>query len=469
MPRLKFLPSEELAIFLNKLHKTPSIASKLIIYFVLLGGLAFGLALIALQASKEKLSDFALESVLNDMNHELSDLIHTDDEGNIKFIDAKMKLKWGFDALYSNLAYRLIDPSNQRVILSSMPENTEGYILNDIGIDFPLGYSRINSTTISLYRSKLKLKGKTYYLDVARSDLLAALAYRAVRPAIVESATIAICSAFIIFLIVSFIAIRFIVKPANELRSQIEAIKPEDLDKRLTTEGIPKELLPIATAMNDTLDRVKISFDQQKRFIADAAHELRTPLTILLNRIELKIPPSDTKNKLKSDTQYLSRIVEQLLDLSRAQNIKSRAISSTNLTATAKEIISLLAPMAIDKEQQLELTGENEISLINIDKGDLSVIIKNLLENAIKHCPPQSNIRLSIFVNGFTIEDSGKGIPKEDRELIFERFWRENQSDRSGSGLGLAIIKELLDHYHGNIYVGNSSALGGALFKVTFA
>lgn len=466
-PKLQRL--EGLVIFLNKLFNTPSIALKLIVYFVASGALFFGLALTIFLTSTDKFADLALKAVLNDMGYEISATLYKDDAGEFKFADKKIKLKWGFDALYSNLAFRLIDPRKNEIELSSMPLGTEGYIFNDIDKSIPEKFSRIDARSISLFRSKIHLDGQLYYFDVARSDLLASLANEAVTPAIMESVTIIIILSFLLFLIMSFIAIKFIVKPAKELSIQIESIRPDDLEKRLQTEGVPKELLPIVIAMNNALDRVEKSFSQQKRFIADAAHELRTPLTILLNRVELKMPSSEVKSALKNDTQYLSRIVEQLLDLSRAQRIKELPEYSTDVVSAAKDACELLAPMAIDKGQELELIVQDDECKVSIEKGELMVILKNLLENAIRHTPEKSSIRLTIAKTTFSVEDSGLGIPETNRELVFERFWRENQSDRNGSGLGLAIIQELLNHYEATISVSNSPSLGGAKFEVKFS
>ena len=126
--------------------------------------------------------------------------------------------------------------------------------------------------------------------------------------------------------------------------------------------------------------------------------------------------------------------------------LKNFQNDSTNVVSATKDACELLAPMAIAKEQDLELVVEDENCKAIIEKGELMVILKNLLENAIRHTPAKSKIRLTIATCTFSIEDSGAGIPEQYRELIFERFWRENQSDRNGSGLGLAIIKELLSH-----------------------
>ncbi|MBV1911008.1 MAG: HAMP domain-containing histidine kinase [Kangiellaceae bacterium] len=397
----------------------------------------------------------------------MSETLYVNNDGDIKLDDSELELKWGFDALYSNLAYRLIETKTNIIVMHSVPKETKGYLFKGITTDIPFSYSKIDNEA-SLYRMEVALGNKSYFFDVARNDLIADFANAGVQPAIIKVAKIIILFTFILFLIISGIAIRLIVKPVKALTEQIENIKPDDLRKRIDVVDIPQELLPIALEMNDALDRVENSFIHQKRFIADAAHELRTPLTVLLTRLELKVSSSPTKTDLINDVQFISRIVEQLLDLSRAQNINAKQLSSIMLEDVIKKVCAHLAPLAINKEQELELNIESEECLVKIDEGDLTVIIKNLLENAIKHSPLEARIKVSVHKNGFTVEDSGDGIPKDYHEVIFERFWRKNQSDRSGSGLGLAIIKELLSHYDSTINVGRSSELGGTKLIVQF-
>ncbi|WP_236701370.1 sensor histidine kinase [Thalassomonas viridans] len=445
-----------------------SIASRLLIYFISSGCVFFGLLLVIFLVFSGKFAELSLKFSMKGLTEDMAVTLYIDEAGDIKLDDSEVELKWGFDALYSNLAYRLVDIDSRQPVLFSVPEQTQGYLFYGIDLNIPLYHSRVKNRDISLYRMEVVLGQQNYYFDIARSDLLKDLANEAVEATIVDVAIGVILVAFLLFLSVAFIAIRLVVEPANALTAKIKKIKPEDLEKRIEVQDVPKELFPIASAMNDALERVENSFEQQKRFIADAAHELRTPLTIFLNRLELKIPPSPEKDKLINDARYISRIVEQLLDLSRAQNMTGQQPSELMLADVVKNVCSHLAPMAVDKNQALELVDETYACTVLADEGELTVIVKNLLENAIKHTPPGAEIRVTISDRAFSVEDSGKGIANGMQEQIFERFWRENQSDRSGSGLGLAITKELLSHYDATISVSNDSALGGAKFHVEF-
>ncbi|MFT4925515.1 MAG: two-component system sensor histidine kinase QseC [Phenylobacterium sp.] len=464
---------EALVIYSNKPKRTQSIAFKLRLYFVSSGCVVFGLLLILFLSNSEKFADLVVENGFNHVSTEMVDAFYIDDAGVLKSDAAKVELKWGFDALYSNIAYRVVEIPSQQVVLQSAPKGTQGFLFDGVSLDIPLNYSRADEWRASLFRAKISLGKKNYYFDLIRSDLMGELANQAVRPAIVKVGIALIIAAFLLFLSLSVIAIWLIVKPANALSQQIERLKPEDLHKRIDVIDIPKELFPIANAMNDALERVENSFEQQKRFIADAAHELRTPLTIFLSRLELKIPSSAAKDELIKDAHYISRILEQLLDLSRAENINDQKITPIKLLDVVKNVCMHLAPLAVDKSQDLELVEAKlldslEASTVMIDEGELTVVVKNLLENAIKHSPAGAKIKVSVEGKVLTVEDSGKGIPLAHQQQIFERFWRENQSDRTGSGLGLAITKALLSHYDASIKVDNESSLGGARFVVSF-
>lgn len=390
------------------------------------------------------------------------------ENGKVQLDDSELKLKWGFDALYSNFGYRLVDKQSNEVVLYSAPKNTQGYLFNNVSLNIPTQHSRLDESDMSLYREELMLEGKVYYFDIARNDLIADFANEGIEPAIVDVAIGIIVAAFVMFLVMSVLAIKLVVKPANSLTQQIEMIKPDDLNQRISLDNIPQELIPIVSALNDALDRVEESFAQQKRFISNAAHELRTPLTILLNRLELKFPPSKEKENLILDAQFISRIVEQLLDLSRAQNMEVKRQGAVNLDNIVKNVCLHLAPAAVEKAQQLELAVRGKNVLTSADEGELTVVVKNLIENAIKHSPEQAKIKVTLSDLQLIVEDSGTGIPEQMRENVFERFWRKNQSDRSGSGLGMSITQEILNYYGASVVISDSPELGGALFEVSF-
>lgn len=408
-----------------------------------------------------------MEGGLDGMSEDMKSSFYLDKSGAVKLDDSQLMLKWGFDALYSNMGYRLIEQETGDEVLRSVDEGVPYALIDNAPRRLETGYN--NKERLDVHRTSLELGGKGYYLDISRSDLLGDLANEAVIPAIRDVAVSAIVLAFFLFIVLNIVAVRLIVKPVESLSRQVAQFRPDHLGARVIMNDVPIELVPISEALNEALDRVEDGFNQQKRFVADAAHELRTPLTILLSRIELSaIEPTTLKQSLLSDTRFMSRIVEQLLDLSRAQNMVDRQMQDVDLVATVKDILSMLVPLAIEKKQDLELKTSAKQEWIKADKGELSVVIKNLIENAIKHTHSGAEILVSVDSNSLAVEDSGEGIAAEIRDRIFDRFWRADQSDRSGSGLGLAITKEILSHFDAKISVTDSDTLGGAKFEAVF-
>lgn len=457
-----------LVIFFNKQFYN-SISYKLLIYFVVSGTILFGSLLVFFIAISDDFANLFLENNLVGVSNDMEDSFYLDATGKVLLDDSEIVIKWGADALYSNLGYRLVEQDSGEDIIRSVNEDVTGALIDTIPQKIPMGYTTFEGENLDVYRTEIKLGNNHYYLDVVRSDLLGKLASEAIIPAILDMTISAVVVSFILFIIVNIAAIRLIVKPVKSLSTQVAKITPEQLGARVMMENVPIELVPISRALNDALDRVEEGFNQQKRFVADAAHELRTPLTILLNRIELSsIEDDELKQLLINDSSFMSRIVEQLLDLSRAQNAAECSLQNVDLISTVKSIVSMLAPLTIVKKQEIELQVTSTSAVVQADKGELSVVIKNLIENAIKHTAPNTQILITVNAKSISIEDSGEGIAIEYREKIFDRFWRANQSDRSGSGLGLAITKEILSHFDASISIEDSERLGGAKFDVEF-
>jgi len=306
---------------------------------------------------------------------------------------------------------------------------------------------------------------QTYFLDVARSDLLGELANEAVLPAVQDFWKLAIILCFFLFVVITFTAVRLILKPVKLVCEDVESISPDKLEQRLGLDHVPSELIPIVNALNQALSRVEVGYKQQQQFVADAAHELRTPLSILSNRLELEVPESSSKHQLLIDIGHMSRIVEQLLDLARAQNLPVARSDKADIVAVTKDVCSLLVPLALEKGQHLELETQSIESFATINAGDLSVVEKNLVENAIKHSPDKAHIRVSIMNGRISVEDSGPGILEHCKSDIFKRFFRVNQSNVNGSGLGLSIVEETIVKNGADISVERSDSLGGSLVR----
>ena len=267
-------------------------------------------------------------------------------------------------------------------------------------------------------------------------------------------------------------------RPLRKLAAELSSKQGDDLSPLSTV--VPKqELAQIISSTNGLLRRLEASLEREKQFASDAAHELRTPISSL--KIQLHNMAEDTANSGSDLAQVsliatqLEHVVEQILSLYRSSPDHYNAqFSPLDLTALTQEIIAEDYSDFESKGQSIELQADTQS--IDGDKFSLATLIHNLLSNANKYTPQGGQILVSI--NGhedrviLKVEDSGPGIPDDQYQRIFERFYRvggdRHQSGEPGCGLGLAIVKRLADLYGASIEVGPSSFTTGCAFTLTF-
>lgn len=230
----------------------------------------------------------------------------------------------------------------------------------------------------------------------------------------------------------------------------------------LPMEGIPSEVAPMARALNDLLDRLDAASVLQRTFIADAAHALRTPLAVV--RVQLEIARSastDAERVTALDTLSLgieraSRLVQQLLTLAKQEPgaVPGEVAVPTPLDALLREVIAEAIPLAQAKNIDLGVTEAEPVTL-SVDAVSVRALIANLVDNAIRYSHQGCRIDASINSDdiGARIEicDNGPGIPDEERDRVFDRFYRGVSAAESGSGLGLAIAMEIAQRHAGRV------------------
>jgi signal transduction histidine kinase len=278
-----------------------------------------------------------------------------------------------------------------------------------------------------------------------------------------------IFASVLLFILVSLVSLKLTTTKIKRVSLDANKISPNQLDQRLSIDKIPNEIVPLANAINRALARVEAGFEEQKRFVANAAHELRTPLTIIRTRIELSELPDGLITDLLQDVTYMSRSVEQLLDLSRAQNSSTYLHKPIPIVKPVTDACQLLGPLVLREDKDLELivTGNND-SVIYGDHGALTVAFKNIIENAIKHGDVNGLIRVEVGDNWISFSDNGPGIDKKNQTLALQAFWRNNQSSNDGSGLGLAIVNEICKAHNAKLTIGRSISLKGAEITIQF-
>lgn len=268
---------------------------------------------------------------------------------------------------------------------------------------------------------------------------------------------------------------------ADVLRKMFAPIKrlAHEVDQRderqlhaIAPEAVPDEVRPFVVAINRLLARVGQSMEAQHRFVADAAHELRTPLTALSLQAERlgQAPMSaDAQERLATLRQGIERsrgLLEQLLTLARAQEATGVPESTVSVQRIFRSVLEDLMPLAEAKQLDLGVTTEADAH-VHANELDLFVVVRNLVDNAIRYTPAGGSIDLSIAtaacVVSIAVQDSGPGIPVDERVRVFDPFYRVLGNEATGSGLGLSIVSTVVQRLGGEVLLEDAKSLTGGL------
>ncbi|MCA1466385.1 sensor histidine kinase N-terminal domain-containing protein [Bradyrhizobium sp. IC3195] len=271
----------------------------------------------------------------------------------------------------------------------------------------------------------------------------------------------------LVLLAIDIIIFRRAIAPLWKASQEASNIGPARTDIRLPTEQIPREIVPLVTAVNQALDRLEAGFRVQRQFTADAAHQLRTPLAILRTRIET-LGDGAERRALHADVEAMSRIVAQLLEIAELDTLVLDPDETADLRAVCAEVVGSIAPFAIAQRKDIALKGTEAPVLIHGNSEMLQRAVFNLAENAIKFTAEGTTVEVEMGEDGSVrVRDSGPGIGEGERELIFQRFWRADRRRSDGAGLGLSIVRAVADDHAATVSVENLPG-GGAEFTLRF-
>jgi two-component system OmpR family sensor kinase len=278
--------------------------------------------------------------------------------------------------------------------------------------------------------------------------------------------------------------IRRSLAPVERARRQLAQRAADDFSP-LAGVGLPDEVRPLVDELNLLFGRVRGAFDAQKTFVADAAHELRSPLTALklqAQALRAHAPTNDTLAEREVGIQRLNqgidraiRLVEQLLVLAREEAGSAPAGEAIDLRDVVRLAVADVLPQARLKQIDLGLTDDHADTLARVqgEPEALRVLLRNLLDNAVKYTPAAGRVDVSVAVAQgrplLRVDDSGPGIAAEDRERVFDRFYRASgAAAETGSGLGLAIVQVIAARHGATLQLDRSERLGGLQVSVLF-
>ena len=267
--------------------------------------------------------------------------------------------------------------------------------------------------------------------------------------------------------------------PVDAMTQKADRISAERLNQRIVVENPNDELGKLATVFNSMLSRLEAAFNQLRRFTADASHELRTPLTAIRSVGEVALQdqksPAEYRDAIGSmleEVDRLTRLVESLLVLSRAdagQVQLQRA--DVSLLALAQEATALVEVLAEEKRQRIALEGDTR-AVVSVDRLILRQAIVNLVDNAIKYSPADSQILVQARASDdghatLEVTDQGPGVPPEHLSHIFDRFYRTDAARArqwGGAGLGLSIARWAVEAHGGEIGLRSEGARGSTFW-----
>jgi signal transduction histidine kinase len=268
-----------------------------------------------------------------------------------------------------------------------------------------------------------------------------------------------------VMLAVAVWSIRRSLKPVVAASGHAASIGPEATNVRLSTEQLPTELVPLVTAINQGLERLERGLLLQREFTANAAHQLRTPLTILTAQLD-ELDDDARAQRLKGDAARMNRLIDQLLRVARLDAVPLSISPAVDLKEIAAESVRFLAPWAIKRRRAIGFEAPEDSVWVRGNADALGDALRNLIENAVSHTLPDTEITVSVMADGsVAVTDRGAGVPPEHRERIFERFWRGRAADSTGAGLGLAIVDAIAKAHGGQIEVADGRG-GGATFTL---
>ena len=372
---------------------------------------------------------------------------------------------WVYESASDDLKFRVLDAAGG--VLFSSEANSRPMAPSGQSFDPTRSMFRVQQGNIPLDVLTVPIRrgGPTYYVQVARSERLNVLIRRAIGEPVLKTALVTGVAALLLLGVVVYFTLQRTLRPLREASEAAARIAPGNLSRRLDTTGLPTELTPLVEAFNSALSRLERGYRVQQEFLAGAAHELKTPLALI--RAQIELDATTDRAALLRDVDMMARQVHQLLHLAEVSEAQNYVFEPTDLTQVASEVTGYLDRLADLRQVSLQVLSNTEAGrMIEADRSAAFVLLKNLVENAIRHSLPGGTVTVAIEPTELFVQDAGHGIAAEDFPKLFARFWRSADRRDDGAGLGLAICHEIAKTHGWSLAACNVAP--GARFTVTF-
>jgi two-component system, OmpR family, sensor kinase len=267
-------------------------------------------------------------------------------------------------------------------------------------------------------------------------------------------------------------------KPLHQIAEDVRGRSHRDLAP-IDPKPLPREVASLALSLNELMARLERVITAQKTFIADAAHELLTPITALQLQAQLlsRALDEDRRHEALSDLRAglarTIRLARQLLTLARQDpDLEQAPMVAVDLAELARRVVLTQLPLAEVRSIGLESVASPPLVVQGV-ADDLATLLANLVDNAIKYTPTGGRVIVAVENHdgrpSLVVEDSGPGVPPEERSRLFDRFYRRPGVSALGSGLGLSIARDIAVRHRASIELLSSASLGGLRVQVIFA
>ncbi|MEH6651409.1 MAG: ATP-binding protein [Motiliproteus sp.] len=268
-------------------------------------------------------------------------------------------------------------------------------------------------------------------------------------------------------LLIAFVVRRGL-SPLRQLSGQLASRTPDHL-KPLSNKQLPDEITTVVDAINALMQRLEQAMERERRFSADAAHELRTPLAAIRIHAQnvqqqLSLQQLGPPQQIIDGVDQMSHTIDQLLTLSRLEFDTEQPQQPLDLSRLVRQISAELAPLALDRSQRLELEAADDCTICG-NSSALAILIRNLIDNAIRYTPPQGQVQINVESRPgpnnleqcyLSIHDSGPGIAMTEHGKVMQRFYRLADQAINGSGLGLSIAQQIASQHRATISLSDS-------------